>query len=169
MRRLAAAALALGLVATPALAAPVSTEIVHGDLKGTLLRPEGGAKGPAVLIIAGSGPTDRDGNSPLGVSASSYRLLAEALADRGITTLRYDKRGVGGSAAAMVAEQDLRFDTYADDARGWATELKRQTGAKCVWLAGHSEGALLAEVAAQANKEICGVIMMSGEIGRAHV
>ena len=50
----------------------------QGDLAGTLVAPAEGQ--PLVLIIPGSGPTDRDGNSPLGVTAASYRLLAEALA-----------------------------------------------------------------------------------------
>lgn len=166
MRVFAAIALAAGLIASPALAKPVDTAVEiavpGGVLKGALLAPEAGPRGPAVLIIAGSGPTDRDGNSPLGVSAQPYRLLAEALADRGITSLRYDKRGIGASATAMAREEDLRFTTYADDARAWAADLKTRTGATCVWLAGHSEGALIAEVAAQKNKDVCGVILISG-------
>jgi hypothetical protein len=71
-----------------------------GPLKGTLLTPN--SKPTAVvLIIPGSGPTDRDGNNPLGVNASPYRLLAEGLAAKGFATLRIDKRGMFASAMAV--------------------------------------------------------------------
>ncbi|MBC6981744.1 alpha/beta hydrolase [Caulobacter sp. 17J80-11] len=162
-----AGVLAAGLV-TPAAAGDAFTErgldlkSQPGDLKGTLTTPAKGAKGPVVLILAGSGPTDRDGNSPIGVQAAPYRLLAHGLAERGVTSLRVDKRGIAASMAAATKEEDLRFQTYSDDARAWAAELKRQTGAKCVWLVGHSEGALVAEVAAQDNKDVCGVVLISG-------
>ena len=61
----------------------------NGPLRGTLLSGDAG-KLPPVLIIPGSGPTDRDGNNPLGVRASTYRLLAEGLAAEGIPSLRID-------------------------------------------------------------------------------
>lgn len=64
-----------------------------GLLKGSLLGPISKSTA-SILIIPGSGPTDRDGNSPMGVTASTYRLLAEDLAARGLTTLRIDKRGM---------------------------------------------------------------------------
>ena len=73
-----------------------------------------------------------------------------------------DKRGIGASAAAMTGEADLRFQTYSDDAKAWAAELRRQTGASCVFLLGHSEGALVAEVAAETSPGICGLILVSG-------
>ena len=88
MRSLSAALAALAVVFTAfgSRAAPVETFVEApgplGALKGTLLTPEGVARPPVVLIIPGSGPTDRDGNSGLGVKASSYRLLAEALTAR---------------------------------------------------------------------------------------
>ncbi|MCW3122678.1 MAG: hypothetical protein JWQ38_2170, partial [Flavipsychrobacter sp.] len=69
-----------------------------GTIYGTLLMPvTSNKKTPVVLIIAGSGPTDRDGNNPMGVKASSYKMLAEALQKEGIATVRYDKRGIGES------------------------------------------------------------------------
>lgn len=89
MRSLCAALAALALVftASASRAAPVETFVEAlgplgplGALKGTLLKPEGVSSPPVVLIIPGSGPTDQDGNSGLGVKASTYRLLAEALA-----------------------------------------------------------------------------------------
>src|SRR5579872_958445 len=79
-----------------------------GPLKGTMLLP-GADKTPLdktpfamALIIPGSGPTDRDGNSPLGVKGSTYRLLAEGLAAHGIGTVRIDKRGMFASTAAVA-------------------------------------------------------------------
>ena len=136
----------------------VSLQTPTGTLAGTLIL-EGKT---AALIIAGSGPTDRDGNSALNLRSNVYKLLAEGLAVKGISTLRYDKRGVGASQAAMTTELDLRFQTYVDDAKAWAHELSVRTGAQRVWLIGHSEGALIAERAAEQNPEICGVILISG-------
>lgn len=149
---------------------PEPTEIAIGaegrQLRGTLLAPAANAPGAEpVLILAGSGPTDRDGNSPLGISAAPYRLIAEGLAARGIASLRVDKRGIAASAAAMPSEADLRIAVYAEDARAWAAELRRRTGARCVWLLGHSEGTLHALLAAQDGEGLCGLILVS-PVGR---
>lgn len=134
-----------------------------GTLSGTWMR----AGKIAALIIAGSGPTDRDGNSVLNLRSNAYKLLAEGLAAEGISTLRYDKRGVGASQAALTAEKDLRFETYVDDARAWSHELAVRSGVERVWLIGHSEGALIAEKVAEHNPEICGLILISGAGRRA--
>jgi pimeloyl-ACP methyl ester carboxylesterase len=114
-------------------------------------------------MIAGSGPTDRDGNSTAGLRTDTYKLLADGLAAKGIASLRVDKRGIAESRAAGPAEIDLRFQAYADDAKAWAAELRRRTGLSCVWLLGHSEGAEVAEVAAQDDpRGICGLVLISG-------
>lgn len=143
---------------------PVSTEIAlpaqPAPLHGTLLAPD--APTAVAVILPGSGPTDRDGNSPLGVAASTYRLLAEGLAEQGIATIRIDKRGIAASAAAGPAEADLRFDAYAADARAWATEAASRAGLPCAWLIGHSEGALVALKAAEKDDKICGLVLLSG-------
>ncbi|GAA0867589.1 alpha/beta fold hydrolase [Brevundimonas basaltis] len=158
---LTAFALAAALVSDP-VAAPVVLPSEPAPLHGTLLTPGGGTRA-AALIIAGSGPTDRDGNSPLGVSAASYRLLAEGLAAHGVATVRTDKRGVGASAFAAGREEDLRFTTYADDTRAWAAETARLTGQPCAWLIGHSEGALVALAAvARDDTAVCGLVLLSG-------
>lgn len=153
------------VLAAALLSDPVSTAVSlptdRAPLHGTLLAPS--EPRAAALIIAGSGPTDRDGNSPLGVSASSYRLLAEGLAAHGVATVRTDKRGIAASAFAGGREEDLRFTDYADDARAWAAETARLTGQPCAWLIGHSEGALVALVAASRDDEaICGLVLLSG-------
>ena len=162
-----AAALALGLLAAaaPARAAERSVSIDGGKapLYGTLETPDAGARaGAAVLLIAGSGPTDRDGNSNLpGVRPATLKLLAEGLAQRGLTSLRFDKRAIAASAAAAPAEQDLRFGTYVADAVAWTRYLAARPGVACVVVAGHSEGALIAAMAAQ-RTPVCGVVEMSG-------
>ena len=154
------------ILAAALLTDPVATPVVlaadPAPLHGTLLTPEGAPRAVAV-IVPGSGPTDRDGNSPLGVSAGSYRLLAEGLAEQGVATVRFDKRGVGESAAGMVAEQDLTFDTYIEDVRAWAGEAARLTDQPCVWLVGHSEGSQIALGAVStANEQVCGLVLLAG-------
>jgi len=153
--------LAAALLTDP-VATPVTLPSGPAPLHGTLLTP-GGPTRAAALIIAGSGPTDRNGNNPLGISASSYRLLAEGLAGQGIATVRADKRGVGESAYPGMIEADLRFTDYADDARAWAAETARLTGQPCAWLIGHSEGAMVALVAAAGGDEaVCGLVLLAG-------
>lgn len=154
-------ALAAALLVDP-VATPVTLPSQPAPLHGTLLTPEGPTRAVAV-ILPGSGPTDRDGNSPGGLVASTYRLLAEGLAEQGVATVRIDKRGVGQSGPAMVAEQDLTFQTYIDDARAWAAETARVTGRPCVWLIGHSEGSQIALAAAQdRNPSVCGLVLLAG-------
>ena len=159
MRRI----LALGLLVATSICAQaedVTAPAPPGELHGTLLSP--GKNAPMVMIIAGSGPTDRDGNSQLGLRSNMYKLLAEGLAAKGISSLRYDKRGVGESQSAMIQQPELRIQTYADDAATMAAALRKRIGGRCIWLLGHSEGALLAELAAQKPNGICGVILVSG-------
>lgn len=158
-----AAALLLSPVSTP-----VELASTPAPLHGALLRPDGQTLAAAV-IIAGSGPTDRDGNSPIGVTGGVYRQLAEGLAERGIATVRYDKRGIAASTAAATDEASLTFDTYIDDAKAWATLTAEKTGAPCVWLVGHSEGALIAQGAAADNPGVCGLVLLSPVGVRANV
>lgn len=164
-RGLVRAAIAtLALVAAPvasAQTAPVELTLPgpQGPIAGTLLDP--GGAGPAIVIIPGSGPTDRDGNSPMGVNAGSYRLLAEALAARGAATLRADKRGLFGSRAALADPNAVSIADYAGDAHGWAAMIAKRTGRRCVWLLGHSEGGLIALKAAQDPTGLCGVILVA--------
>jgi pimeloyl-ACP methyl ester carboxylesterase len=165
MKSVALGALAAATLASAAAAAPVETFVdvkgPSGVLKGTMLAPEGGAKAPVALIIPGSGPTDRDGNNPLGVKGQPYKLLAEGLAPLGVATVRIDKRGMFASAGAGDPSSVTMAD-YGADVHAWASMLVQKTGAPCVWLVGHSEGSLVAEIAAQDPHDICGLVLISG-------
>lgn len=119
-----------------------------GTLYGTVTVPNGAPPYPVVLIIAGSGPTDRDGNSGP-IHPDTYKLLAAALAHDGVASLRYDKRGIAASAAAGPKESDVRFDTFVDDAVAWIDQLRKDKRFSSVTIAGHSEGALIGTVAAE--------------------
>jgi uncharacterized protein len=124
----------------------VSLTVPGGTLYGTLVLP---AKLPApvALIVAGSGATDRDGNSSMGLQTNSYALLAKALASKGIASLRYDKRGVGASVGAARSEADLRFDTYVNDAVAWIDFLRADKRFTTIIVCGHSEGSLIGMIA----------------------
>lgn len=129
---------------------PTMLETPSGKLAGTLLMPKATGAVPLAVIIPGSGPTDRNGNSPLIPGANnSLKLLAEGLAAHGIASLRYDKRGVAGSAASNVKEADLRFGNSADDAAAWVDRLRQDQRFSTITIVGHSEGSLVGMLAAQ--------------------
>jgi len=133
----------------------------NDDLKGTYILPAKGKKFDLVLIQAGSGPTDRNGNSILGIKSNSYRLLAEALAEKNIAVLLMDKRGIAASAGAMKKEADLRFDDYAYDLAAWVRYAKKDKRFKKIFIAGHSEGSLVGMLAVQQEK-VNGYISIAG-------
>ena len=136
------------------------SEISTDGLCGTLTLPLGASAIPAVLLLAGSGPVNRDGNLP-GLPNDSLKLLAHALAARGIASLRVDKRGVGSSQVNATREQDLRFTRYVDDALAWRAVLASLERISAVFLLGHSEGALVATMAAQ-DAQVAGLILVAG-------
>ena len=139
----------------------VEYERDFGKLHGTLTVPAGGAQ-TALLLIAGSGPTDRDGNNRLGIRSDCYRLLAEELSAAGYAVLRYDKRAIGSSVLDDPTQvRELTFDQYIDDAAALADRLSEE-GFRRVVLAGHSEGALIALVAAQRSSAVAGVVSLCG-------
>jgi pimeloyl-ACP methyl ester carboxylesterase len=119
-----------------------------GTIFGTATIPAVSRPAPVVLIIAGSGPTDRNGNSPM-LALNMYLKLANALAARGIASVRYDKRGIAASHAAAGAEADARFDTFVDDVVAWVAKLRGDARFSRVVVAGHSEGSLIGAVAEQ--------------------
>ena len=149
------------------LESTVSLTTDTGTLEGSLLLPNKNATGvPVALIIAGSGPTDRNGNNPA-MTNNALKLLAEALAAEGIASLRYDKRGVAKSAGAMVKEDDLRFETYASDASQWVALLNKDQRFSGVTVIGHSEGALLGTLVAQ-QQSVAAFISIAGTGISAH-
>lgn len=134
----------------------------EGPLRGTLEAPASGDPRAAVLILPGSGPTDRNGNAGPHYRTDLYRHLAGELAGRGVATLRIDKRGVGGSARAVADGNAVTLAGYASDAAGWAAFLARRTGRDCVWLLGHSEGGLVAlKTAASTSAPVCGLMLLA--------
>ncbi|MBO3697041.1 S9 family peptidase [Roseivirga sp. E12] len=138
--------------------------VENGNLGGVIMMPEGKKKQkfPAVLIIQGSGPTDKDGNSA-GVSGknNSLKMLAEALAEQGIASLRFDKRGMGLSQSAGKQEQNLIFDDFVSDAGLWFDYLTKQKRFTKIGIAGHSQGSLIGMLVAQ-NKPTAVFVSIAG-------
>ena len=140
---------------------PISLDTGSGELFGSLLLPKSDTPVPVVLIISGSGPTDRDGNNPEGGRNDSLKRLAWVLARHNIASVRYDKRGVAASLAATPDERNLSVEDYVADAVAWSHKLAADPRLGPLILLGHSEGALIASLAApQANA--AAVISLSG-------
>lgn len=127
---------------------PIVLHTKTGDIFGTLATPGAYNKIPVVLIIAGSGPTDRNGNNPM-MKNDAYKMIAKALAQQNIATVRYDKRGIAESASAMKGESELRFDDYVNDAKDWIQLLKNDKRFSEIIVAGHSEGSLIGMLAVE--------------------
>lgn len=138
----------------------------NGTLYGTLATPPGMKKVPVVLIIPGSGPTDRNGNNPLGVKANTYHMIADSLLKEGIASLRYDKRGVEESGSVLKSEDSLTFDDMINDAIGFTKMLKEYWRFTKVIILGHSEGSLIGMEVAKKEK-VDGFISVAGIGDRA--
>ena len=121
-----------------------------GAVFGTLLLPESSNVIPIVLIIAGSGPTDRNGNNPMMVN-NSLKMLAEGLSDNSIASIRFDKRGIAESKNAESKESDLRFENYINDVKAWCDLIKKDSRFSDLIILGHSEGSLIGMIASQEN------------------
>ncbi|RBP80521.1 alpha/beta fold hydrolase [Marinomonas rhizomae] len=126
----------------------VSIDTGTGKLEGTLLINDLKGSKTVALIIAGSGPTDRDGNTPTMIN-NSLKMLADELAKIGVSSLRYDKRGIGESKDSGLKENELRFDNYINDANSWVEYLRNLSNFNKIIVIGHSEGALIGMVASQ--------------------
>jgi uncharacterized protein len=122
-------------------------------LGGTLTLPANLKKPvPVVLLIAGSGPTDRDCNSAAGLKTDAFRMLADSLRQQGIGVLRYDKRYSGtnlAQAVTLLPVADHRFELYVQDAVGFVRQLQGDKRFSRVIVAGHSEGSLVGMLAAR--------------------
>jgi hypothetical protein len=150
-----------GLVQATVLQRPISLDTGTGELYGSLLLPKSDTPVPVVLIISGSGPTDRDGNNPDGGRNDSLKRLAWVLAKHNIASVRYDKRGVAASLAATPDERNLSLDAYVADAVAWGQKLKADPRLGKLIILGHSEGALIASLAAP-SVDAAAVISVSG-------
>ena len=119
-----------------------------GDIKGSLLVPSNSEKASVVLIISGSGPTDRNGNNP-NMTNNSLMMLSNELKKNGIASLRFDKRGIGESSSSGMQESDLRFENYVNDVKAWVDLLKESNKFSKIIVLGHSEGSLIGMIASQ--------------------
>ena len=146
------------------------------DLAGTLTLPDAAGRVPAVLLVTGSGPLDRDSNARK-LAIDSTRQLAHALADAGVATLRYDKRGVGGSRQRRDGTIESKTGWKraglfgnADDVIAAFTALadRPEVDPHRVFLLGHSEGAVLVTITAarlpvtSAGPQPAGAVLLAG-------
>ncbi len=159
MRRLrmlfAAAMMAIG----PTGLAAAGKRVSATGFPATLIEPSD-PDAPVLLFISGSGPTDRDGNSRLGVSASYLAKLAAKLGEHGIGSLRFDKRGVPGSRP-VKREADLVIATFVDDVLAVLDWLEGRSGSRPIIVVGHSEGGLVALAVAGRRPKIAGLVLVA--------
>lgn len=127
----------------------ISEEIAVTPLiEGTLLLPETSEKKPLVIIIAGSGPTDRNGNQNM-MKNNSLKFLAEELYNKGIATYRYDKRILKIMKSGTIDEKKIKFDDFIDDAIAVTDYFQSDTRFKKIFILGHSQGSLVGMIAAK--------------------
>ena len=136
-----------------------------GKLAGTLTKPVGFKKNmPLVILVAGSGPTDRNGNNPfLKKDINTFKEIAHYLSSKGIMTYRYDKRGVGKSSA-LTKENNPSFLSFRDDLINTTAYLDNypQVKSNNLYVLGHSEGSMLTIMAAEKSNNIDGLILAAG-------
>lgn len=138
----------------------LSLETQDIRIYGTLRNPSRDSKVPVALIVAGSGPTDRNGNNPQ-MQNNSLKFLAEGLYQNGIASLTYDKRAIGESLMPGVDESKLTIDMYMDDASKWVNKLKEDNRFSEVVVIGHSEGGLINLVVANENENIDKLVLLA--------
>lgn len=135
---------------TPDTGEAVQIDLEEGKMTGVLEVPKGDGPFPLMVIIAGSGPTDHNGNSPLIPGKNnSLKMLAEELANKGVASIRYDKRGVGENQSLSGNEENILFDDFINDAAAWVQFAKNDNRFSKVGIIGHSEGSLIGMVAAE--------------------
>jgi uncharacterized protein len=166
-------------VSVDATDSAVELETPTGKIFGSLMLPPttkiANASMPLVVMHSGSGPTDRDGNSALLPGKNdSLKMLAQGLAQNGIASLRYDKRGIGKSSASAPAEKDVRFDNFVDDLAAWVVMMKSDKRFSRFVIAGHSEGSLIGMIAASKTKadgyiSIAGISRSMGDVLRTQL
>lgn len=147
--------------------APSADDQTALTLHGTLTFMEGQLPQATAIIHPGSGPTDRDGNSSAGLHTDCLKQLAELLTRRNLAVVRIDKRGVGESVSPQCTEESLTVDLYASDLIVWHAALKARF-CKPVYLIGHSEGALISQLAATRCSDVEALILLCATSYRLH-
>lgn len=132
---------------------------IEEELKGTLLKPKGQQEYPLVIIIPGSGPTDRNGNQKH-LKNNSLKQLAERLSSNNIATFRYDKRILQQLKNDDFKEEKVSFDGFIEDAKTIVKYFKKSPRYTKIYIAGHSQGSLVGMVAAQ--EHVDGFISIAG-------
>lgn len=130
-------------------------------LSGTLTLPRTPGPHPAVVLVSGSGPQDRDESLPIVPGYRPFRVIADHLARAGIAVLRYDDRGTGKSTGNHLTATSADF---ADDAEAAWRFLRgrRDIHPLRVGLLGHSEGGLIAARVAARNRQVAFIVSMAG-------
>ncbi len=152
---------ALMVITTSAQEQSIVLKTSSGDINGVLLKPVSKKKIPVVLIISGSGPTDKDGNQAA-MQNNSLKMLAEALKQNGIASLRFDKRGIASSRKAAKQESDAVFDDLVNDVSGWINLLAQDKSFSKIIVAGHSEGSLIGMIASAKDKRVKKYVSIAG-------
>lgn len=136
------------LIVTVYILPAQSSESIYLDeyVNGTLLIPADFSTKQVALIIQGSGPTDRNGNNPR-MQNNSLKMLADSLADHGIASLRYDKRGIAGSHVPDFNESEMSIDLFIEDAGRWVDLLHNDVRFDDITVIGHSQGSLVGMMA----------------------
>lgn len=140
----------------------VAVQVKNGELKGTLRMPQEEAKSILVILIPGSGPTDRNGNNPQAGENNGLKMIAEALSQEGFSSLRYDKRGIGESKGLLIKESDLTFEDSITDVLAWVEKYQEDSRFSQIVLLGHSEGALIGAAAASRSTAVKALISVAG-------
>lgn len=134
--------------------------VTGGELKVALQMPDK-PTGALAIIHAGSGPTNKDGNTIGSGKNNSLKMLAEDLAAEGIASIRYDKRGIGDNAALITKEEDLTFESYVADVKAIVDSMITDERFSTIHLIGHSEGALIMTIAAK-QSEVASLTLLAG-------
>jgi pimeloyl-ACP methyl ester carboxylesterase len=141
-------------------------EVPEGEIRGTLMLPDGEGPFKLAVIHQGSGPTDRNGNSAIAGDNNSLKMVAEDLAKAGIASVRFDKRGIAKSMSLIEREEELVFEDYINDMIMWIDKVEQDERFSEIYLIGHSEGALISAAAA-VEKDVAGFISLAGVGERA--
>lgn len=139
--------------------ANITIHIKGGFIDGSLINTN--TKDKLAIIIAGSGPIDRNGNNLMGINTNAYKMLAASLANHQIASIRYDKRGIGKSKLVSNDESKMLFEDFINDAVTIYHYAKDSLGYQNIYFIGHSEGSLIAMIATQQTKA-AGYISLSG-------